>query len=174
MGVADRSKPEGPWQIVFLTRPGKQALRVRAEDDEGGALDEWTERVVVPDLAAVDPLLGTLRLYRAATPAAWRTLSANLDDAAPIASRRLRRTDRALVAIPLSAGATDADLRAELLSTQGKRLVTLNVSRAAADATPRVELPLASLAQAQYVLRVAAERVGHEPVSQALGFVVVP
>jgi hypothetical protein len=163
----------GPWQVTFDALPGRQKLRVRALAADGATVDEWNEDVVVPDLAGSEPAIGPLRMYRASTAAAWRAVVSGPGEIAPIASRRLRRTDRVLVTIPLSAGAADADLSAELLTTQGKRLVALPVSRASAGA-PRVELPVANLAQAEYVLRVAADRPGKPAGAQALAFSVVP
>jgi VWFA-related protein len=160
----------GPWQVLFDAPPGRHKLRVRALASDGALVDEWSEDIVVPDLAGAEPVIGPLRVYRASTAAAWRAVVTGPGEIAPIASRRLRRTDRVLVTIPLSAGATDAELSAELLTTQGKRLVALPVSRASAG-PPRVELPVANLAQAEYVLRVAA---GKSSGTQALAFSVVP
>jgi hypothetical protein len=165
----------GPWQVSFTVLPGKQKLRVRALSHDGGTVDEWSEEVVVPDLAGDALAIATLRVYRASTAAAWRAVTNGPGEIAPIASRRLRRTDRVLVTIPLSAGAADAELSAELLTKQGKRLVALPVSRATgAGAAARLELPVANLAQAEYVLRVAADRPGGSVGTQALAFIVVP
>jgi VWFA-related protein len=165
----------GPWQVSFTVLPGKQKLRVRALSHDGGTVDEWSEDVVVPDLAGDALAMATLRVYRASTAAAWRAVTNGPGEIAPIASRRLRRTDRVLVTIPLSAGAADAELSAELLTKQGKRLVALPVSRASdAGAPARLELPVANLAQAEYVLRVAADRAGGSVGTQALAFIVVP
>ena len=172
-GETPDSSARGPWQVSFASPAGKQKLRVRALADDGGTVDEWSEDIVVPDLAGAAPAIGPLRVYRASTAAAWRAVMAGPGEIAPIATRRLRRTDRVLVTVPLSAGAADAPLSAELLTTQGKRLVALPVSRAAAGA-PRIELPLANLAQAQYVLRVAADHPGGTSDTQALAFSVVP
>lgn len=163
----------GPWQVTFAAPAGKQKLRVKALAADGGTVDEWSEDIVVPDLNGVEPAIGPLRVYRASTAAAWRAVVAGPGEIAPIATRKLRRTDRVLVTIPLSAGAADAPLSAELLTTQGKKLVTLPVSRGSSG-EPRIEIPVANLAQAQYVLRVAADRSGAAPETQALAFSVVP
>jgi VWFA-related protein len=164
----------GPWQVRFPMTPGRQKLRIRATGPDDDIVDEWTQQVDVPDLASNPPTLGTLRMYRATTPAQWRALVASQDGVAPAASRTFRRTDRVLVTVPLYADSPDASLRAELVNPQGKTLLTLPVDRSGANGVPHVELPLANLAQAEYVLRVAAERPGRDVASQTMAFAVVP
>ena len=171
-GAGSGAATRGPWHVTFTMPPGGRTLRIRVAAADGETVDSWNEDVVVPNLSEGELTLGTLRVYRAATPSAWRALVEDPSSLAPVANRRLRRTDRVLVTVPLSADATGAKLRAELQNAQGKTLVTLPVTVRVSDATPRVELPLANLAQADYLLRVTATRADGTTSSQVLAFAV--
>jgi hypothetical protein len=63
-----------------------------------------------------------------------------------------------MVRLPLAAEARGASVRAELVNTRGQ---------------PLVELPIANLARAEYVLRLTATLEGG-PVSRLVAFAVVP
>jgi hypothetical protein len=82
--------------------------------------------------------------------------------------RHFRRGERALVRWPLGA---EVDVRAELLNRQGRLVSTLAVQRHS-PGVAQVELPVAGLAQADYVLRLSC--AGAPDTTAALAFAIVP
>jgi VWFA-related protein len=171
--LAAASSATGPWHVRFRVQPGPQKIRIRVEGAAGEVVDDWTEQVDVPDLTTDRPTLGTPRVYRAATPVQWRALVSSQEGVAPSAGRVLRRTDRVLVTVPVYPASPAATIHAELVNQHGKTLVALPVARGSASHMPQIELPLASLAQAEYVLRVSVEpAAGASP--QVVAFAVVP
>ena len=114
------------------------------------------------------------RRSRSMRPASWSVESPRSAVGAanaPVARRRFRRTERValLVAIHGPAG-SEPHAEAELLNRHGTRLVSLPASRVDGHHV-RVDLPLANLAQAEYVVRVTA-RDGQDSASEAVSFAV--
>jgi hypothetical protein len=70
----------------------------------------------------------------------------------PAATRRFRRTDRAIVRLALGAH-PQAPVDVQLLNRQGVPLRTMSTIAAPITGERQVELPLGSLAFADYVLR---------------------
>lgn len=156
----------------FELSPGPSILRFTSYDEEDEVLDRWPEDIVVPAVGADTLALATPRFLVARSPFELRALQ-SATDAAPAASRRLRKTDRLLVEIEYYAGNGAApELQSELLNQQGDSLVTLPVPAADGN-TARLEIPLQSLAPAVYVLRVRA-KTADEQVEQHVPFRIVP
>ena len=156
----------------FDLAPGTLALRLTAYGADGNVVDRWTQPVELPAFGAAPVALATPRFLVAHSPFEYRALG-NTPDPAPEASRRFRSTDRVLVdlAAYASAGANPT-VTAELVGSQGAVLV--NLPMPALDAgRARIEIPVRSLAQGTYVLRVRAA-VGDDVVERLEAFRVVP
>ena len=156
----------GPWQVRAASAARPLRARITVEDREGRNLESWTQDVdlSLPPAIAIDaPRVMVSQSPRSAVGAAN----------APVARRRFRRTERValLVAIHGPAG-SEPHAEAELLNRHGTRLVSLPASRVDGHHV-RVDLPLANLAQAEYVVRVTA-RDGQDSASEAVSFAVVP
>ena len=146
-------------------RPVK--VRVTAESRDGHALQSWTEEVdpVVPEsgLAIDTPRLIVAQGVPAAATA----------DTPVAARRRFRRAERVALIARVHAPSDRAPVvEAELLNRHGTKLVAL-APVATTDGGVRVDLPLANLAQAEYVVRLTA-RDGETTVSNTVSFAVVP
>jgi VWFA-related protein len=169
---AQRMKPVAPMQsiaasgstasaalrqgAVFVLTPGAAGLKVTVRGDEGGVLDSWTQPLTVPDFSRVPVALSSIRFYRARTAADLRTLRAAADPM-PLASRRFSRTDRVLVAVDtyVTPG-TPVTLESHVLARDGRELAPLPLP-APEGITTRFELPLSSLGQGTYLLRIRAK-----------------
>ena len=140
---------------------GRTAVRTTVRDESGETLETWSREIDVDADAAVP----TPVLYRISSPAQARALRLG-SPMPPSAVRRFRRGERALVrwAVP----AEDTELRAEILNRQGNLVSAVAVTRPA-PGTAQVELPVAGLAQADYILRLS--RTG---ALASLAFAVVP
>ena len=169
--VGEHVKAEGIWVARFQAAPGTHKVRLTVVDAAGETLDTWVRRLQVAGAHDVSAHVGTPVVYRARTAAAYRALRSGAD-AAPTVGRHFRRADRVLVRLPLSAGLAASDVRAELMNGHGQTLLTLPVARRAGG-LPQVELPVSSLAQSAYVLRLTATFNG-AAASHLLPFAVVP
>lgn len=144
----------GRWTARATLPSGAHRLRVLAANAAGEPVESWTVAVTVPPPDDPSSRLGTPVVLRAATPAAFKALSDPA--AAPALERRFQRTNRVVVRLPLSADAGMPELKAELVNRKGQVLVSLPVAPAATGGAVQVELPLANLAQGDYVLRFTA------------------
>jgi hypothetical protein len=90
----------------------------------------------------------------------------------PAVDRRFRRTDRIVVRLPVGDAAQPA-VTAEIVNRLGETLLQLPVQRSGPGMDPQVELPVASLAQSDYVLRLTATANG-AATARLVPFVVVP
>jgi hypothetical protein len=167
--VAAREGPAGFWSADLEAPPGRLQMRASVKDAAGQVIDGWSRETTVPP-AGADPL-GTPIVYRPASVAQFRLLTAGAA-VPPTASRRFRRTDRAIVRVPIASGGP-LDLRAELLNRQGMVLRPLAASPAPVPLAMQVELPLGGLAQADYVVRFTATR-GARAWTRVVAFTLGP
>jgi VWFA-related protein len=155
----------------FSLKPGAVSLRITARGDADSVIGTWVIPYVVPDLGA-GLALSTPRVYRAQSLAELRAINAS-PDTAPGATRRFARSDRVVVSLdcyaPAGAGAPSLD--AELLARDGRVLAPLAVPALNAGRI-RFELPLTSLGQGTYLVRVRAH-LGEAAAEQILGFSIV-
>ena len=154
---------EGVWTARLDLPEGRSTVRATARDASGETLETWQREIEVDANVTATPVL-----YRISSPAharAFRT-GASLP---PSAVRRFRRGERAVVR--WAVGAVEAEVRAELLNRQGGLVSALAVGRPAPDVA-QVELPVAGLAQSDYVLRLS--RRGPETATATLAFAIVP
>jgi len=144
-------EPAGVWSARFNAAPGRLHLRATVKDTSREVIDGWSREVTVPDAADDNNQVGTPTVYRPASAQQYRALMAG-SEMPPSATRRFRRTDRALVRLALGAN-PKAPVDVQLLNRQGVALRTMAVGPAPKPAEVQVELPLGSLAQADYLLR---------------------
>jgi hypothetical protein len=161
------------WQARFTAAPGPLSVRLVETDADGGEVAGWTRELTVPAESEVAARFGTPLVFRATSPAAFRAIGDGDDETAATIERQFRRTDRVVVRWPALAEAADAAISAELVNGRGQKLLTLPVARRGPTTRPEVELPVANLAQAAYVLRLTAG-VGGSRHSALLGFAIVP
>lgn len=154
---------------VFLLRPGPVALRITARSAADSVVDRWVQPFVVPDFGRAAVSLSTPRLYRARSLPELRAIRES-PEATPGASRRFARTDRVIVALDCytQAGGGQAAIEAHLLTRDGRELAPLPLPQATGTAI-RFELPMTSLGQGTYILRIRA-RVGAEMAEQLVVF----
>ena len=158
---------------VFELRVGQRvAWRLTARAADGRVLDQWEQPMAVPDLDAGHLQLATPRLYVARTGPETRALDAGTARV-PSAVRRFTRTDRVRVDLEGYAGtATPLVFWADVLGAGGRSLVELPVNAGPAG-LPRIALPVSSLAQGTYVLRVRATS-GEAWAEERIAFEVTP
>jgi hypothetical protein len=157
----------GPWSVTTTVPSQPHRLRLTVLNADGEPLQTWTHDVAPRAGLSFD----SARILEATSAAAFRTLGAG--DRTPSARRRFRRTDRvALVTAVHAAQAGTPSVEAELLNKHGTRLMTLP-RRQLDGGGIRVDLPLTSLAHADYVLRLTA-RDADTSVSEIVAFAVVP
>jgi VWFA-related protein len=140
----------GVWAARFVAPRGRLRTRATVKNAAGEEIDSWSHDVVVPEAADASQV-GTPIVYRPVSVAQYRALMAGTE-IAPSAVRRFRRTDRVVVRLAMGAH-LKAPVDVQLLNRLGVPLKTLAATSAPAPAEWQVELPLGSLAFADYVLR---------------------
>ncbi|MDP3718737.1 MAG: VWA domain-containing protein [Acidobacteriota bacterium] len=159
---------ELPLMAHFEWPAGRQRLRFTSMTQAGETIDRWVQAQVVPDLSKSALVLATPRFLRARNMIELRAIEAN-PSASPTALTRFTATERVLVEIGLDSPAGDAALvKVELLDAKGSPLRVL-------DAPPlsggrlRMPLPVGSLANSTYLLKVTAT-VGEQSAEQWVAF----
>ena len=169
-GSSPPARP-GPLVSRFELPPGGVTLRFTARNAAGDAVDRWTKKVNVPGFEE-GVSLASLRFLRALTALEYRALRA-AEAPSPTALRQFRRTDRVLVETECYApDGASIDLTAQLLNQSGQQLTTFKPD-VDERRRVRVELPLANLAAATYVLRVRAA-AGETVTEQLEAFKLLP
>ncbi len=139
----------------FEVPPGPLQLRISVEGERGQVLDSASRELTVPDFTSVQVSFGTPRFHRARTIRELQTIKANRD-AAPTAGRDFSRTERLLVrADAYAPGGTQPTVTARLLNRAGSAMNDVPVQMDGATAT--IELTLANLAAAEYILELTAK-----------------
>jgi VWFA-related protein len=164
------ASPRQSAAVSFDVPPGRVQLRMSVQSGEITLASDDRE-VIAPDMTANELSFGTPRLYVARTAREFQTLSKD-GDAAPTALRDFRRTDRLLVRAEVyGPGGATPTVTAKLLNKQGQRLADVPVtSPAAAGEASTIDLPLASMAQGEYLLELSAAIAGQEPAIQLVPF----
>ena len=156
-----------------VVAPGDFMLRFTARSADGEPLDRWEEALTVPDLSAVTLSLSTPKFFIASSVQELRELQAAADPT-PRALRIFRQSDRVFVQLECwaASGAGEPSVTAELLSAEGKGLLTIP-NLELKDARTRFELPVRGLGKGTYLLRARA-KVGDQQVEHVVGFRVIP
>jgi hypothetical protein len=100
--------------------------------------------------------LSTPRVLRARTVKEFRDITAD-PHAVPSASREFRRTDRLVIRFDAYAPAGTPEVVARLLNRAGTAMGDIPVSTQAAGATHQIDVPLASMAPAEYLIEITAK-----------------
>jgi VWFA-related protein len=138
----------------FEVEPGPFVLRFTARAADQSELDRWTSAWTAPDWAAAPITMSTPRLYRARSLSEWRAIQSS-PDPVPSAVRQFVRSDRVLVEVECYSTnpAFTPELSAHVLTREGQELTALPVP-ALEQGAARFELPVGSLGQGTYILRV--------------------
>jgi VWFA-related protein len=178
--VDDAGQPNMPAQVIggapgelpmmarFELTPGKHKIRFTSLTQRGDLLDRWVQTQAVPDLTKQAIVLATPKILRARNMLELRALEANAT-AAPTASTKFGPTDRVLVEIECQAQeGLSPQVKVDLLNARGDVLRTLDAP-ALTDGRLRMTLPVASLANSTYVLRIEAA-AGEQTAQQWVAF----
>jgi VWFA-related protein len=145
-----------PSRAVFDAAPGRVRLTMSVQDMTAQVLDSDVRDVTVPDFRK--PVsLGTPEILRARNARDFRRIDA--DAAVPVASREFSRSERLLIRFP-AYGPSDAvpSLSAKLLNRIGQTMRQLSVVAATTPAgTNEIDLPLAGLANGEYLIELTAK-----------------
>lgn len=156
---------------AFDLLPGRLTLQFTLLTGDEAVLDEWTEEIVVPDLARMRLVLTTPRLHVARSALAFRRIDGGAP-VAPAAGRAFRRGDRVIVRWTVEAGpGAHPDVAATLLNGRGAMLLPLPF-KSPVHGGYELELPVASLAAGDYVVRIEA-RVNEAATSELVAFRIV-
>jgi VWFA-related protein len=159
---------ELPLMAHFQWPSGRQRLRFTSMTKAGETIDRWVQTQVVPDLSKTAIVLATPKFLRARTMIELRAIEAN-PSPSPTASTRFAATERVLVEIDCDSPAGDAtQVKVELLDAKGSLLRGLDTP-ALANGRLRMALPVASLANSTYILKVTAT-AGENAAEQWVAF----
>ena len=155
--------------VTFDAKPGPMELRVSVQGSESQVLDSETREIAVPDLTSPQTHFGTPEVFRARTIPELQQLKANAD-AVPMAGREFSRTDRLLIRVPAYGPAdTVPTLKARLLNRAGQPMSDVPIAPPSGKGDSQIELPLAGLAPAAYVLEITATGEGGD-AKELIGF----
>jgi VWFA-related protein len=161
-----------PGELPLIARfdlaGGKQRLRFTVFTSSGELIDRWVTSQAVPDFSKQLLVLATPKILRARNMIEFRAIESN-PSASPTASTRLSGSDRVLVEIEYQAlGGQTPQIKVDLLNAKGDLLQTL-ATPPPADGRLRMLLPVASLANSTYVLRIDAT-AGEQNAQQWVAF----
>jgi len=163
-----------PGELPMLARfdlpGGKHRLRFTVLAANGALIDRWVTSQAVPDLSAQTLVLSTPKVLRARNMLEFRAIESNAA-ASATASTRFAGTDRVLVEIEYHALGRTPLIKVDLLNAKGDLLQTLPTPPPA-DGRLRMLLPVSSLANSTYVLRIEAT-AGEQSTQQWVAFRVV-
>ncbi len=146
---------ELPLMARFDFPGGRHRLRFTSLTASGEVIDRWVQNQVVPDFSKQSLVLSTPRVLRARNMIEFRAIESN-PTASPTASTRLAVTDRVLIDIEYQSVGQTPQIKVDLLNAKGDLLQTL-ATPPPADGRLRMLLPVASLAQSTYVLRIGGD-----------------
>jgi hypothetical protein len=159
---------ELPLAAHFQMAPGRQRIRFTSLSAAGDIIDRWVQAQPVPDLSTQTLVLATPRLLRARNMIELRAIESN-PNASPTASTRFGPADRVLVELEAQTpGGETPQIKVELLNAKGDLLRGLDVPPLAGGKV-RMPLPIGSLANSTYVLRVEAT-LGDQTAEQWVAF----
>ena len=161
-----------PGELPLLARfdfpGGRQRLRFTSLTASGDVIDRWVQAQAVPDFSKDALVLATPKILRAKNMLEFRAIEANAS-ASPTATTRFGPTDRVLIEIETQApdGVTP-QVKIDLLNAKGDFLQTLQTLTLSGGKT-RMPLPVGSLANSTYVLRIEAT-AGDQSAQQWVAF----
>jgi VWFA-related protein len=156
---------------AFEVPPGPFTLKYTAKGDDQSTLDTWSQPLAAPDWSAAPFAISSPRFFLARSIAELRAIRAS-PDPPPTAVRQFRRSDRVLVALDCYTQRPDDKplVQAHVLTREGKELTELPVP-ALENGTVTFELPVGSLGQGTYILRLRAT-LGTEQLEDMTAIVI--
>jgi VWFA-related protein len=164
--VDETGKPTLPAQVIggapgelplaahFMLDAGRHRMRFTSMTAAGETIDRWTQTQVVPDLR-LPLVLATPRFLRARNMVEFRAIESN-PEASPAASTRFNATDRVLLEIECQVPDEQLPvITVDLLNAKGDTLRRLDTPPGAGTKF-RMPLPVGSLANSTYVLKIEA------------------
>ena len=159
---------ELPLMAHFEMAPGRQRIRFTSLTAAGDLIDRWVQAQPIPDLTKQTLVLSTPRFLRARNMLEFRAIESN-PVASPTASTRFGATDRVLVELEAQTpGGETPQIKVELLNAKGDVLRGLDVPPMTG-AKLRMPLPVGSLANSTYLLKVVAT-LGDQSAEQWVAF----
>jgi VWFA-related protein len=151
---------ELPLMAHFHWPAGRQRVRFTSMTRTGDTIDRWVQTQVVPDLSKTAIVLATPKFLRARSMIELRAIEAN-PTPSPTAATRFAATDRVLLEIECDSPGGDAtQVKVDLLDAKGALLRGLDTPPLAGGRF-RMALPVGSLANSTYVLKVTATAGEH-------------
>jgi VWFA-related protein len=156
---------------VFEVAPGPFSMKYSARDADASTLDAWSQSLAAPDWSTAPLTISTPRFFLAQSIQELRAIRAAADPP-PSALRQFRRSDRVLVAVDCyTSRPGDAPrVQAHVLTRDGKELTELPVPGPEGGSV-MFELPVGSLGQGTYILRIRAT-LGSEQVEDMTAIVI--
>jgi hypothetical protein len=155
----------------FELPPGSFNLNFTALGADGSVVDRWTQQFAAPDWSNLALGMSTPRFYRAQSLQELRAIQAAADPA-PTAARQFSRSDRVLIDVECYTSKPGAlpRLEAHIQTREGRELAKLPMP-ALEQGRARFELPVGSLGQGTYILRLRAT-LDSDQVEQLTAIVV--
>lgn len=151
---------ELPLMARFDLAAGRHRLRFTSLASNGDILDRWVQVQTVPDFSKQTLVLATPKILRARSMLEFRAIEANAN-ASPTAATRFVPSDRILVEVECQAPAgVTPQLKVDLLNAKGDLLRALETPPLT-DGKVRMPVPVGSLANSTYVLRIEAAAGDH-------------
>jgi hypothetical protein len=151
---------ELPLMARFEFGGGRQRIRFTAMAANGDVIDRWIQAQAVPDFSKQALVLATPKILRGRNMVEFRAIEAN-PSASPTAAKTFGPSDRVMVEIECQCpGDAPAQLKVDLLNAKGDVLRALEAP-ALSGGTARMTLPVGSLANSTYVLRIEATAGDH-------------
>jgi VWFA-related protein len=156
---------------AFEVPPGPFSLKYTAKGGDQSTIDTWSQALAAPDWSTAALAISSPRFFLARSIAELRAIRAS-PDPPPTAVRQFRRSDRVLVAVDCYTQRPEDTprLQAHVLTRDGKELTELPVP-AIENATVTFEVPVGSLGQGTYILRLRAT-LGTEQVDDMTAIVI--
>jgi VWFA-related protein len=150
-------------KVTFAATPGRMQVRVTVQNAKGQVLDTFQQEIAIPDFSGTDLKLSTPEVLRARTPREYQAITRDADPV-PTSLREFRRTDRLLIRFfAHSPGGTPPEITVRLLNRVGQKMVDLPLQAPTDPAQPyQIDLPLAGLSPAEYVIEIHAKGVSGE------------
>jgi VWFA-related protein len=156
-----------PARAVFDMPPGRLRVRMSIQDAAETVLDQDVRELSIRDLRG-DVVIGTPEVLRARNAREFRTL--DVEAAVPVASREFSRTERLLIRFPAYGPVGEVPtVSAKLLERTGHAMRALPVAPSATPGDNAIDLPLAGLANGDYVIEVKATS-GARDATDRIGF----
>jgi len=158
-----QAPPAGPVagpaasKIEFDAPPGKLQLRYQVENEHATVVDTDVREVDVPDMMAPEVQLTTPIVLRARTVKEFRELNAD-PRPVPTPEREFRRTDRLIIRFSAYApGSTPVKVSSHILNRAGQPMLEVPVSPQPSGSGFQLDIPLAGMAAAEYLVEVSAK-----------------